>query len=91
MEELTPYRGGSVRGKLKSSQAGTVRSLDLKNAIGLRMSWKNPMLSFPQVVGGNPSEKGQDGFLMTNVGNDGIDEWPGFHSQKMATTYSFDF
>ena len=26
--------------------------------------------SSPQVVGGDPSEKGQDGFPITNVGND---------------------
>jgi len=58
MEEFTPYRGGSARGKLKSSQAGTVRSLELKYAIGWRM---NPTLSSPQVVGGDLSEKGQDG------------------------------
>ena len=28
-------------------------------------------LSSSQVVGGDPSDKGQDGFPMTNVGNDG--------------------
>jgi len=28
-------------------------------------------LSSSQVVGGDPSEKGEDGFPITNVGNDG--------------------
>jgi hypothetical protein len=30
----------------------------------------HPLLSSPQVVSGDPSPKGQDGFPITNVGND---------------------
>ena len=33
-----------------------------------------PLLSSPQVVSGDPSEKGQDGFPITHVGNDGDEE-----------------